>query len=206
MKNEIRSAEIRVEIECRRLNLNPNGIPAISPGLRGPSYPGSGEWNCANPNGVVSALSIRRCNPVGVEILSGHISQGSSSLATLGWMTQSLWDWRTSQWPSHSRSVLDCGDGVGEVTALASPALRPTPRRADIPVRSNAIRPRGVSKFSRVSMRKQLRTGMSARRGRPPSRFFQVKTATPQTPSPQSKTWRTCHTLSISCALKLYDH
>src|SRR5437588_8055527 len=32
-------------------------------------------------------------NPVGVVIFSRRWSQGSSFLATLGWRTQSLWDW-----------------------------------------------------------------------------------------------------------------
>ena len=90
MKAEIRSAGIRKKRECWKScewqlsSLNPNGIQAFSPGLRGTSYPGSGEWVRANPNGVVSAPSKRRRNPVGVEIQPGNISQGSSFLATLG--------------------------------------------------------------------------------------------------------------------------
>ena len=46
---------------------NPKGIPSLSPGLRGTSYPGrttsEGEFN---PNGVVACRVDMRCNPVGV--------------------------------------------------------------------------------------------------------------------------------------------
>jgi hypothetical protein len=48
----------------------------------------------ANPNGVVTLLQAPddSRNPVGVDDPL-HTSQGSSFLATLGWMTQSRWDW-----------------------------------------------------------------------------------------------------------------
>jgi len=44
-----------------------------------------------NPNGVAFAPQSR--NPVGVERNFDPLTQGSSFLATLGWQTQSLWDW-----------------------------------------------------------------------------------------------------------------
>jgi len=34
--------------------VNPNGIPSLSPGLRGTRYPGSTVKNIFNPNGVAS--------------------------------------------------------------------------------------------------------------------------------------------------------
>jgi hypothetical protein len=46
-----------------------------------------------NPNGVASALRTGRCNLVGVEADFIPSSQGSSCLATLGWVRRSLWDW-----------------------------------------------------------------------------------------------------------------
>src|SRR5438093_10680357 len=36
-------------------------------------------------------------NPVGVVVGRGMVTQGSSFLATLGWRTQSLWDWHNAQ-------------------------------------------------------------------------------------------------------------
>ena len=57
---------------------NPKGIPSLSPGLRGTSYPGSttseGEFN---PNGVVACRVDKRCNPVGV----GRIPIGPPKVA-----------------------------------------------------------------------------------------------------------------------------
>src|SRR5882672_2127791 len=45
------------------------------------------------PTGLRHARGDRRLNPVGVGMILTAISQGSSCLATLGWRTQSLWDW-----------------------------------------------------------------------------------------------------------------
>src|SRR5437016_554035 len=71
---------------------NPKGIVSSSPGLRGTSYPGSGESECPNPNGVASHRSRQRHNPVGVDADSTTVSQGSSCLATLGFEPESRWD------------------------------------------------------------------------------------------------------------------
>ncbi len=46
---------------------NPNGVPSISPGLRGTSYPGCERAMVHNPEGVASHRAAQRCNPVGVE-------------------------------------------------------------------------------------------------------------------------------------------
>src|SRR6266436_3227910 len=71
---------------------NPKGIPQQSPGLRGTSYPGPIALGRANPNGVVSASGGRH-NPVGVETWFARFPRVARRLATLGWRTQSLWDW-----------------------------------------------------------------------------------------------------------------
>ncbi|MSU57006.1 MAG: hypothetical protein EXS35_02285 [Pedosphaera sp.] len=71
---------------------NPNGIPALSLGLRGTSYPGNSSAKEFNPNGVASESATTRYNPVGVEKSNHPPTKGSSSLATLGWKTQSLRD------------------------------------------------------------------------------------------------------------------
>ena len=82
------------EEPCLSSNLpaNPKGIVSSSPGLRGTSYPGSGESDRSNPNGVTSCRSRRRHNLVGVEANSTTVSQGSSCLATVGFGPESRWD------------------------------------------------------------------------------------------------------------------
>ena len=45
----------------------------------------------SNPNGVVSGLGRRAATPLGL-FAFGHVSQGSSFLATLGFAPESLWD------------------------------------------------------------------------------------------------------------------
>ena len=50
-------------------SVNPNGIPAQSPGLRGTSYPGKARPHAANPNGVVAVRRTEGRNPVGVGTL-----------------------------------------------------------------------------------------------------------------------------------------
>ena len=56
-------------------------------------------WDIAasanNPNGVAATRCKRDATPLGLESLPAA-TQGSSFLATLGWQTQSLWDWRTA--------------------------------------------------------------------------------------------------------------
>src|SRR2546425_9458911 len=52
---------------------NPNGIPSLSPGLRGTSYPGLIGTGIFNPNGVVS-FGSRRCSvtPLGLKDQSNY--------------------------------------------------------------------------------------------------------------------------------------
>ena len=71
---------------------NPNGIVSISPGLRGTSYPGLTKINDPTPTGLRHAGRAKGHNPFRVGDVWFTISQGSSFLATLGWMTESLWD------------------------------------------------------------------------------------------------------------------
>jgi len=47
-----------------------------------------------NPNGVAARRRKHDTTPLGLKTIR-HETQGSSFLATLGWKTQSLWDWRT---------------------------------------------------------------------------------------------------------------
>jgi len=69
---------------------NPNGIESISPGLRDTSYPGWAKIKNTTPTGLHQAGRGRRCNPFRVEDVCFTVSQGSSCLATLGWMIQSF--------------------------------------------------------------------------------------------------------------------
>ena len=50
----------------RARDANPKGIPSLSPGLQGTSYPGRTSEGEFNPNGVVACRVDMRCNPVGV--------------------------------------------------------------------------------------------------------------------------------------------
>ena len=60
----------------------------------------------ANPNGVVARWRSGDTTPVGLKI-ARTLTQGSlADSATLGWRTQSLWDWRTT-----GVSVVPCGNG-----------------------------------------------------------------------------------------------
>jgi hypothetical protein len=90
--------------------VNPNGIPSQSPGLRGTSYPGKTSEENHNPNGVVANVTrapdengmVAVCKDpqpcCGWEICF-TMTQGRRSepdgppSPTLGWRTQSLWDW-----------------------------------------------------------------------------------------------------------------
>ena len=74
---------------------NPNGIESISPGLRGTSYPGWMKIENPTPTGLRQAGRARGHNPFRVGDVCFTDSQGSPCRATLGWMTESLWDSRT---------------------------------------------------------------------------------------------------------------
>ena len=80
---------------------NPEGISSFSPGLR--SYPGLTTQNQSNPNGVLSGVSCTGTQPRwGCDSLDSG-TQGSSSLATLGWKPESLWDLPNRISAAHSK-------------------------------------------------------------------------------------------------------
>src|SRR6266576_1705798 len=73
---------------------NPKRIPQQSPGLRGTSYPGNVRSIGDNPERVAAGDQGNRTRPQprwGCES-SPNLTQGSSLLATLGFVAQSLWD------------------------------------------------------------------------------------------------------------------
>ena len=78
---------------------NPNGIVSQSPGLRGTSYPGWTKIEITTPTGLWQTGHARGRNPFRVEDVCFTVSQGSSCLATLGWMMESRWDSRTDAPP-----------------------------------------------------------------------------------------------------------
>ena len=77
------------------VRFNPNGIASRSPGLRGTSYPGWTVIAGTTPTGLRQTGHARGRNPFRVGEVWFTVSQGSSCLATLGWMTESRWDSRT---------------------------------------------------------------------------------------------------------------
>src|SRR6266436_5462521 len=95
---------------------NPKGIQQQSPGLRGTSYPGSFASGPANPNGVASIGGERGHNPVGVEKRFARFPRVARRLATLGWRTQSLWDWprQHSGLLGNDKPPAEGGEGWGE--------------------------------------------------------------------------------------------
>ena len=75
---------------------NANGIPAQSPGLGGTSYPGKGCRDTQQPPrrcGVLGPTDDTTLWEVRPIVPS---AQGSSRPETLGWRTNSLWDWSTA--------------------------------------------------------------------------------------------------------------
>ena len=92
--------------------LNPNGIPAQSPGLRAASYSGEIARRGPNPNGVATVV-LRKWAQLQIVTFGtsfdakwhyrwgwdpvARFTQGSlADSATLGWRTQSLWDCRVT--------------------------------------------------------------------------------------------------------------
>ena len=75
----------------------PTGFRLKAQGCEARATLGNRHPKFHNPNGV-AALPFpmfpcwRGHNPVGVDGFYSTLTQGSSSLATLGWRTQSLWD------------------------------------------------------------------------------------------------------------------
>ncbi len=96
-----RSAELRFGAFVVTLRRIPTGFHQSAQGCEvGPSGSdratlGQPIKNIFNPNGVASPFGARGFNPFRVDACWTN-TQGSSFLATLGWMTQSLWDsWTT---------------------------------------------------------------------------------------------------------------
>ena len=85
------STQRRKDAEAQKARRkNPEGISFFSPGLR--SYPGLATQNQSNPNGVLAGVNCMGTQPRwGCDPLDSD-TQGSSSLATLGWRPESLWD------------------------------------------------------------------------------------------------------------------
>ena len=75
-------------------SLNPKGIPQQSPGLRGTSYPGATDLKRQNPNGVSALVNVRSggSQPRWGCCFALPLTQGSSFLATLGFVAESRWD------------------------------------------------------------------------------------------------------------------
>ena len=74
---------------------NPNGIGASSPGLRGTSYPGSGQGRHRQPQrgcGCGRGTASTAATPSGLATALPYEPQGSSCLATLGFAPESLRD------------------------------------------------------------------------------------------------------------------
>ena len=74
----------------------PKGFRHKAQGCEGRATLGQPSRRAPTPTGLRHERHDRSHNPVGVETFSTPISQGSSSVATLGWRTQSLWDWLKS--------------------------------------------------------------------------------------------------------------
>jgi hypothetical protein len=75
-----------------RTSANPKGIPSESSGLVRSAYPGMAISSGSTPTGLRHERAHAGHNPVGVEIFDSTFSQGSSCLATLGFVPKSLWD------------------------------------------------------------------------------------------------------------------
>jgi len=79
--------------------MNPEGILAQSPGLRGTSYPGSPGRGSTTPKG------LRLCGAKMTQPRWGWMRcalgpRVARCLATLGWQTQSRWDCRSGRFPA----------------------------------------------------------------------------------------------------------
>jgi hypothetical protein len=90
---------------CRSTSLTfrkrriPKGFRLKAQGCEARATLGEHRADAGNPNGVVPVCAKPRShNPVGVVHIFYAHTQGSSCLATLGWRTQSLWDWKMRVW------------------------------------------------------------------------------------------------------------
>src|SRR6266511_4725115 len=103
-----------------RGSANPKGIPPQSPGLARSAYPGNATSQVTTPKGLRpgSERSIR--NPFEVGTCFASNPQGSSFLATLGFVSESRWD-----------SAEQLIEFVGNIESLA-PALQSGWRRPSL--------------------------------------------------------------------------
>jgi len=62
-------------------------------------------WQGNNPNGVAALWGKPATTPSGLKSVR-QPTQGSSFLATLGWLTQSRWDCKTTELPGFARFFL----------------------------------------------------------------------------------------------------
>jgi hypothetical protein len=80
-------------IRSRPFRRNPNGIPIIQPSVDAQRL----RWVNVTP--ISSTLKVLNRTIVSIDstlselLIRRSISQGSSFLATLGWMTQTRWVW-----------------------------------------------------------------------------------------------------------------
>ena len=73
----------------------PKGFCLKAQGCEERATLGKAVREIGNPNGVVGSVRGESGrNPVGVVMVCAMFPKGSSFLATLGWRTQSFWDWR----------------------------------------------------------------------------------------------------------------
>ena len=72
---------------------NANGVASFSPGLarRRRGYPGNADERTTTLQGLNPRLRAGGCNPFRVDALSRTVTQGSSFLATPGWMMECRW-------------------------------------------------------------------------------------------------------------------
>src|SRR5882724_394873 len=101
---------------------NPKGIPQQSPGLRGTSYPGimcpiddNPERVAAHGNGSTTGPQPRW----GCET-PATFTQGSSFLATLGFVAESLWDSFQESLPGSWHHAPPFSGGCGLLTSIAT--------------------------------------------------------------------------------------
>ena len=74
-------------------SVNPKGIPQQSPGLARHAYPGNTATKRSQPQRGCGPTEIQAAaTPLGLKPMFTPISQGSSFLATLGFVAESLWD------------------------------------------------------------------------------------------------------------------
>ena len=93
---------------------NPNGIESFSPGLERSDYPGWTFNPVTTPTRLRQAACARGHNPFRVGNVWFTISQGSPCRATLGCMTESLWDSRMAARRAHDLEPTIAGN-VAEI-------------------------------------------------------------------------------------------